>query len=598
MEPSELQRSDVAATSTSGTSWYCRTWRHVLELSLVLWVVRVPITTTSLALLILGFAPQAQDLFVEFAREPLWRIPLFLFLLLLVWAMPTHYSRRLLLDTDTRFQRVVAAQAALAQAFFIRLAARCIPRALGLLPFAAILVAIWRSHVNLPIFSDPNDRAAVDAVNQVLRWLALLVILFAAVFLIYTIRRRRDADIVVLRSLKSFNWRLEPFWRKISPGVWDTDTDANASRDVGRLLLVTVFVAFLAIFLFGADTAASLAPRSMAVPFILGGWLPFLAYLSGAGRQFGAPLIVGLFALVALLAVVVGDNHSVRLINASKKAGREIKVAPLPLNKAVSLWMHENQCEVTPAVCPRPILVAAAGGASRASFFMASVIGSFMQDAPAHGLDANQVRNRLFAISAVSGGSVGAVMVAAALDAKGDSADHPCVRAPFVLWWGQTIDNWRDCFEALTTGDFLSADFFAFAFNDMLPFRLRDRAAVLEDSFAERYQTVIKRADPPRSPSCQGLDCPFLSLQPRTGHWIPLLVLNSTSEATGGRIVTTSLAASYDATANCPTLPVPSGCKLFVDADRFHDLLAYPAPVHSQNLIHLRIRSFGDYRIS
>jgi hypothetical protein len=554
----------------------CRAWERILQFALTLWIVRVPLIMTALGLLILSCAPQAQDLFVEFAHNP-WRIPLFLLLLIFVWAMPTHYAARLLLDTDARFQDVVAAQQALGQANFIEAVERVVPRALGLLTFVAVLIAIWRSHLNLPIFSDPGDQEAVAATNRVLGWLAVVVILAAIGFLIYTIKRPRNADTVGLRTLKNLNRRLAPEWNRISPGLRDQESqDAEASRNVGRFLLVVVFVAFLAIFLWGADFAARLAPRSMAVPFILGGWLPFLSYLSGAGRQLRAPLIVGLFALTSLAAVVLGDNHSVRLIDASSTAGRPVDVAPLPLQQAVSLWMRENKCEATPVNCPRPIVIAAAGGASRAGFFLASIIGYFMQEASTHDLDANKVRNRLFAISGVSGGSMGAVMVAAALDAKADSNDHPCVQSSFKLWWGQQINNWRDCFETLTSGDFLSADFFGFAFNDMVPFFFRDRAAVLEDTWDHRYRSAVLRADESIL-SCKGLTCPFLALRPREGHWIPLLVLNGTSEATGGRIVTTPLAKTYEPASNCPSLPDKSGCTLFVDADRFHDLLSYEA---------------------
>ncbi len=561
---------------TSRLHWCCRGWERILQFALTLWVVRVPLIMTALGLLILSSAPQAQDLFVEFAHNPL-RIPLFLLLLIFVWAMPTHYAARLLLDTDARFQDVVAAQQALGQANFIEAVERVVPRALGLLTFVAVLIAIWRSHLNLPIFSDPGDQEAVAATNRVLGWLAVVVILAAFGFLIYTIKRPRNADTVGLRTLKNLNRRLAPEWNRISPGLRDQESqDAEASRNVGRFLLVVVFVAFVAIFLWGADFAARLAPRSMAVPFILGGWLPFLSYLSGAGRQLRAPLIVGLFALTSLAAVVLGDNHSVRLIDASSTAGRPVDVAPLPLQQAVSLWMRENKCEATPVNCPRPIVVAAAGGASRAGFFLASIIGYFMQEASTHDLDANKVRNRLFAISGVSGGSMGAVMVAAALDAKADSNDHPCVQSSFKLWWGQQINNWRDCFETLTSGDFLSADFFGFAFNDMVPFFFRDRAAVLEDTWDHRYRSAVLRADESIL-SCKGLACPFLALRPREGHWIPLLVLNGTSEATGGRIVTTPLAKTYEPASNCPSLLDSSGCTLFVDADRFHDLLSYEA---------------------
>jgi hypothetical protein len=68
------------------------------------------VTRTALGLVTLGMAPQAQDLFVEFARPSAWRMFLFLFVLIVVWAMPTHYAARLLLNTDAGFQQLLAAQ--------------------------------------------------------------------------------------------------------------------------------------------------------------------------------------------------------------------------------------------------------------------------------------------------------------------------------------------------------------------------------------------------------------------------------------------------------------------------------------------------------
>lgn len=317
--------------------------------------------------------------------------------------------------------------------------------------------------------------------------------------------------------------------------------------------------------------------------------------------------------MVSGLAVLLGDNHSVRVIDADKMAGQHVDATPLPLQDAIVQWMTENSCADAPATCPRPIIVAAAWGASRAGFFMATIIGYFMQEATDHGLDPNEVRNRLFAISSVSGGSMGAVMVTAALNAKTDSNQIPCIRAPVVhQWWGHKIENWRDCFEALTSGDFLTADFFGFAFNDMLPFALRDRAAVLEDSCDSRYREVVTDTDKSATPpSCKGLECPFLTLRPRPGHWIPLLLLNGTSEATGGRIVTTPLAMTYapharaanDKTNPCPTTAEPTGCELFVQAGSFHDLLK--ADVKSDPWFgwlgffeRLLLRSGNDVRLS
>ncbi len=565
-EVSAIRRS--RRDDNSDPPWYQRIWNCILQFALVLWVVRVPLSTTGLGLLLLGYAPQAQDLFAEFARTSFLWMLYFLFVLIAVWAMPTHYAARLLLDTDARLQRLLAENPAC-----LRTSAVFVPRLLGLLTFVAVLIAIWRSHLNLP---DLDQKEVIAAVDQALIEMAALVVAGAAGFIFYVIKRPRDANTPILRGLKRLNRKLAWLWRLLSPGLAHvTGSDDEASRDVGRLILLGIFGIFVFIFLFGADIAGRLFPRAMAVPFILGGWLPFLSNVSGFGRQWRAPLIVILFGVISGLLVLLGDIHAVRRINAERTVGHTVDVSSIRLDAAVTTWMHENNCDRAPASCPRPLIIAAAGGASRAGFFMSTIIGYFMQEATSHGVDPNQVRNRLFAISSVSGGSMGAVMVTAALDAKGDSNDHPCIQKPVDLWWGQTVNNWRDCFEALTSGDFLTADFFGFAFNDMLPFGLgRDRAAVLEDAWASRYEAVVTRADHPSTPwACKGLGCPFLLLRPRPGHWIPLLVLNGTSEATGGRIITTALAKTYTPIANCPTADLASDCPLFVQADSLHDLL-------------------------
>jgi hypothetical protein len=569
--------SNVSATRSHaatdfGSNVLSDPWNCIIQFARVLWVVRVPLSTTILGLLLLGMTPQAQDLFVEFSRAPTWRMFLFLFVFIAVWAVPTHYAARLLIDTDARLQKSLATAGATKRFGCLRSSSLWVPRILGLLTFVAVLIAILRSYLNLP---NLDQKEVIAAVGLSLIEMALLVIAGAVGFVFYLIYRPRHIDLPVVRAIKRHNSRL---WRLISLGVAGVGKEADEeNRDLGRLLLLGIFIIFLSIFAFGADVAGRLFPRAMAVPFILGGWLPFLAYLSAVGRAVRAPLIVGLFVLISAFVVLLGDNHSVRLINAASRVGHSVDVSPLPLQDAVKTWMQENNCDGSN--CPRPIIVAASGGASRGGFFTATVIGYFMQEANSHGLDPNQVRKRLFAISSVSGGSMGAVMVTAALNAKNDSSDHPCIQSPVKLWWGETINNWRDCLEALTSGDFLTADFFGFAFNDMLPFGWwRDRAAVLEDTWNHRYRATVTRADPPPSPSkCEGLDCPFLTLRPRPGHWIPLLVLNGTSEATGGRIITTILDSTYRPQTHCPTAEVQSNCQLFVEAERFHDLLAYEA---------------------
>src|SRR5262249_61142360 len=104
-------------------------------------------------------------------------------------------------------------------AVFLEAAPRWVPPLLGLLTFVAVLIAIWRSHLNLPIL--PEDSAEIDDVNRRLAELAALVVLAAAGFLVYVIKRDRTGDLPVLRMLKRLNASLAPLWRAISPGRAD-----------------------------------------------------------------------------------------------------------------------------------------------------------------------------------------------------------------------------------------------------------------------------------------------------------------------------------------------------------------------------------------
>jgi hypothetical protein len=120
-----------------------------------------------------------------------------------------------------------------------------------------------------------------------------------------------------------------------------------------------------------------------------------------------------------------------------------------------------------------------------------------LDKASTHGLDATAVRKRLFAISSVSGSSVGAVMTVAALAAGGQDTRVPCRQHKFSDWYGDVVQNWRGCLESLMAGDFLTPTFIGLAFHDMIPFRpWPDRATILEQSWNGYSPTVWTRVQP------------------------------------------------------------------------------------------------------
>ncbi len=182
-----------------------RVWHCILQFALVLWVARVPVSTTALGLLLLGFAPQAQDLFVEFTRRaPLPWLPFafvppgraiaFLLILTGVWALPTHYTARLLLDTDDRLygrleneenlkrrklRAEMLTEEGARQPCCLHTSCVWVPRLLGLLTFVAVLIAILRSKLNLP---DLQQKEVIAAADQALAEIAVLVVLSAVAF--------------------------------------------------------------------------------------------------------------------------------------------------------------------------------------------------------------------------------------------------------------------------------------------------------------------------------------------------------------------------------------------------------------------------------
>ena len=181
--------------------------------------------------------------------------------------------------------------------------------------------------------------------------------------------------------------------------------------------------------------------------------------------------------------------------------------------------------------------------------------------------------NRLFAISAVSGGALGAAVVYAALaDSQREvrrgiePIKPPCTEdsvhdADWYASAGERVErrepnkSWRDCLQVLVAGDFLSPVFVSLLSNDLFNINLRgSRSDVLEQAWETRYARLTGVSNPERV----GSDLIFVRERPGTlaqsltsirhrvresnpSGWLPVLLLNGTSVATGRRIVTSDV---------------------------------------------------------
>src|SRR5262249_12010535 len=230
--------------------------------------------------------------------------------------------------------------------------------------------------------------------------------------------------------------------------------------------------------------------RVVLVPLVLGAWVPLLSYLTSLSYRMCIPVLTSI-VVVAVISSWFYDAYRVRVLPGA--GGAEV---PLTMDGAVALWQKRNNCDGAPSKCPPPIIVAAAGGASRAAFTMASTLGLLMDATCIPAARApNQpplpcgghptFSDRVFAISAVSGGALGAGMFVAALRVHQEAPNGkaaPC-RDASGFWFRQSPTNWRECMQALLSDDFLSPAIIGLAFRDQLPFikiAMDDRAILLE----------------------------------------------------------------------------------------------------------------------
>jgi WD40 repeat protein len=214
---------------------------------------------------------------------------------------------------------------------------------------------------------------------------------------------------------------------------------------------------------------------------------------------------------------------------------------------------------------------------------------------------------QLFAISAVSGGAVSAVMAYAAL-ADSQMAERatngigkpPCRKdsksdqwfAPYVKdgsrgtqpW--QPYESWKGCLELLLSGDFLSPVFLSLISSDLLQLGYRgDRAATLEQAWEMRYASItadngdkICSKNPPQARELKATTLASAMTTVRAcvlteskSNWLPVLLLNGTSVATGRRIVASDV-RSFRAN-DIPGRTDHQVVRTFTDAYDLHELM-------------------------
>ena len=343
---------------------YRRTVAFIRDVIHVLWICRISTASVLLGLLVMWQAPQAVDLFqevggflnddpVKHRGERLQFAAIFGASVLLLWAIPVHGSARWSLDClanppTTSFGRRWCDLTEPRPDLNCHLV-KYLPRILELTCFAAVLLGISRATSGS--FGSDVLLFAHSAEEQ-LRYLTVLTIVFAIVFLIYV----------------SLRYSLFDFLHRSVGKARRSQRDRIAIAVVCATLVTSLLVWFI------VDPHTTLGSRAMVVPLVLGAWVPLLSLVTWMSYVAHLPVLLLTIAAIVVLKIATGVQHPVRTMPSETAGGPKL----LQFNEATQLSMDKNGCANAPQKCPHPIVVAAAGGASRAAYVTGSTLGFFM----------------------------------------------------------------------------------------------------------------------------------------------------------------------------------------------------------------------------
>jgi hypothetical protein len=292
-----------------------------------------------------------------------------------------------------------------------------------------------------------------------------------------------------------------------------------------RIILVTTLLLSLSIvvltavkplavgYLFPAPTLLML---SAAIWIGLGSWTIYWA------DMYHVPLI-GILVALAFLFSPFNDNHAVRKL-APAEGGADIRCFP---RRTVAETFKDWYPQAAHGDVKTPVfIVATEGGGIRAAYWTAAVLAAIQDASPAF-------RDHLFAISGVSGGSVGATAFTAAL------ADHRKAggACPPPLPTSQLPDRYRFAVQQMLSFDALAPTLASLLHADLvqrfLPIAfIPDRARALETGWERGWENTM---------SDQFFSGGFLKMyQGRGTASLPSLFLNGTVVETGRRIITSN----------------------------------------------------------
>jgi hypothetical protein len=453
-----------------------RTWWRIRDLYQQLKPCRFSILVALIAFPVFVCVAQGTEILRTvgegMANAEAWapRVILF-FLALILWSICSWYAARVLLYFDFPGVRP--------NAFHSKLAETQAPRLLGIAPMLI---------VGCGFFVASRSYAPEERTRCWLIGFAAFSILLAVIFYVLLVYRRRMFGLATSVQVKHVS-----------------QLPRGTLLAVGTIALISVilFIAFTVAPVpvaqkIGMGTILLLAAASWVA---LGGFLVFLS----SHWQFP---VIGLLVVVALVFSFWNDNHIIRVAPPQEVSRPDVI-------GSFRTWYGLAEKNDGVGTLHPLFIVATEGGGIRAAYWTAAVLGAIQDANP-------NFAPHLFAISGVSGGSLGAAVFDALLaEPKPDSFKFK-EKAHDIL--GQ---------------DFLSPALASMLYPDLLqrvlpfPIPYFDRGRPLEMGWEKAWRDTMgnnRFADS------------FVDLwKPGSREWMPALFLNGTSVEKGNRIITSNL---------------------------------------------------------
>jgi len=393
------------------------------------------------------------------------------FAALILWALSSWYAARVLLYLDFPSARGAQSRSKAAE--------KQVPRLLGIAPILIVGSGFL-------VAASSYDRTA-PAKFWLHCFAGLCAVLAIAFYILLIVRRK---------------------WIGAAP-----QEQVKHVTQLGRTTIVAVRVMLIvSLLLFIVFAAAPVpVPQWLGIGTILflaaASWISFGSLLVYLGGRWQFPVIT-IFILLALLFSFWNDNHVIRVAPPQE-------VARADVIESFRTWYGLAEKNDGAGTLHPLFIIATEGGGIRAAYWTATVLGG-IQDANSN------FAPHLFAISAVSGGSLGAAVFDALLAEPNPSSF-----------------KFKDKAHDILSQDFLSPTLAAMLYPDLvqrfLPFPIPyfDRGRALELGWEKAWRDTMRN---------DRFASSFVELWPANSpKWIPSLFLNGTSVEKGNRIITSNL---------------------------------------------------------